>query len=219
MEIPPDAFMSWCNADDALWPGALASIARLGQDLPDVDWIMGWPSWFDDNERFVAIERNPRYPQAILAAGLADGIHWPFVQQESTFWRKRLWDKAGGLDVSMRLAGDWNLWIKFAKLTPLVHAHRQLGAFYVRPGQQSSNIDRYRAEMESSLPQGLRCKELRALGGTAQLRSVPVAIENDSGHWLLRNKFCSRQSIVAAKAFVFSPVAIPSLSKLFYKLW
>lgn len=220
MAIPPDAFMSWCNADDALWPGALEAVARLGKDLPRVEWIMGWPAWFDDLNRFTAIERVPRYPQAILAAGLADGIHWPFVQQESTFWRKRLWDQAGGLDASLRLAGDWDLWVRFARHTPLVHAHRQLGAFYVRPGQQSTNMDSYRAEMESKLPASLRQLGLREqIIRGIPLTSVPLAIEDDSGHWRLTTRLCSRRAGMAARALWRMPIAMPTLSKLIYKTW
>lgn len=220
MSIPPKAFMSWCNADDALWPGALAAIARLGGDLPDVDWVMGWPAWFDDNNRLTAIERLPRYPQAILATGSADGIHWPFVQQESTFWRKRLWDRSGGLDVSLRLAGDWDLWTRFARLSPLVHVHRQLGAFYIRPGQQSANMDRYRLEMDVKVPTALRQPRLRQqVRRGAVLTSVPMAVEDNSGCWKLTTRYCSRWAGLLARVLLRLPVSAPPLTKLFYNLW
>lgn len=220
MAIPPDAFMNWCNADDALWPGALESISRLGRDLQDVDWVTGWLAWFDDAGRFTAIERAPRFPQAILATGLADGIHWPFVQQESTFWRKRLWDQVGGLDPSLRLAGDWDLWVRFARLKPLVHAHRQLGAFYVRPGQQSANMERYRAEMDDKLPTASRQHGLRAqIMRGAPLTNVPLAIEDDSGSWRLTSRSCTRHAGLVARALWRMPVSTPTLSKFFYKVW
>src|SRR5205807_178820 len=125
----------------------LATIAQLGNDLPTIDWIIGWPAWFDDSGRFTAIDRQPRFPHSILSAGLADGIHWPFVQQESTFWRKRLWDRAGGLNPAFRLAGDWDLWSRFARTATLVHVNRQLGAFHVRLGQQSTDLDAYWREV------------------------------------------------------------------------
>jgi len=220
MTIPPHAFMSWCNADDALWPGGLDAVARLARDLPQVDWVMGWPAWFDSLNRFSAIERSPRYPQAILAAGLADGIHWPFVQQESTFWRKRLWDEVGGLDVSLKLAGDWDLWVRFARLSPLVHANRQLGAFYVRQGQQSENMTHYRAEMNSKHPLWARRHNLRKEAGRGTpLTSFSQAFEGDSGEWTLATRACSRSAKVVAQALSRLASSPASLSKLLYKVW
>jgi hypothetical protein len=181
---------------------------------------MGWPAWFDDQNRFTAIERQPRYPQAILAAGLADGIHWPFVQQESTFWRKRLWDHAEGLDTALRLAGDWDLWARFARLSPLVHVHRQLGAFYVRPGQQSANIEHYRLEMDSKISMHLRQPALRRqLHSGTNLLSVPMAIEDSSGRWSLSTRSGSRWAKLLARVLRYLPVSSPPLSRLFYKLW
>lgn len=220
MAIPSDAFMNWCNADDALWPGAIEAVSRLGKDLPDTDWITGWPAWFDNLNRFAALERSPRYPHALIAAGLADGIHWPFVQQESSFWRKRLWDKAGGLDTSLRMAGDWDLWVRFAQTTPLVHVHRQLGAFYLRPGQQSTNMDRYRAEMDSKVTLSLRRRALRArVMQGLPFSMVPLAMEDDSGRWQLTYRHCSRRARLVARALTCLPIVTPNFSKLFYKIW
>ena len=218
MDIPAGAFMGWCNADDALWPGALEAIAKLGQELPNVDWVMGWPTWYDDFNRFTAIERSPRFPQAILAAGLADGIHWPFVQQESTFWRKRLWDKAGGLNTSLRLAGDWDLWTRFARHTALSHAHRQLGAFYVRPGQQSANLDAYRAEIERILPLHARQDALRhRLRDGAALTSIPWVVQGTEGTWQLAARTCKPRANWVAR--VLKRLPTPAASKLLYRIW
>jgi hypothetical protein len=220
MAIPPDSFMSWCNADDALWPGALDAVTRLGRDLPDVDWLMGWSAWFDDLNRFTAIEQSPRYPQAVLIAGMADGIHWPFVQQESTFWRKRLWDKAGGLDATLRLAGDWDLWVRFARLTPLTHIHRQLGAFYVRPGQQSSDMTTYRSEMDRIVPQNSRQGELRnSVRCGASLTTVPWALQGADGSWQLASRICKSKAELLARAVKRLPISSPFATKLLYKLW
>jgi hypothetical protein len=220
MEIPPNAFMSWCNADDALWPGALDAVARLSNDLPDVDWIMGWSAWFDNFSRFTAIERSPRYPQAILASGLADGIHWPFVQQESTFWRKRLWDKVGALNSSLKLAGDWDLWIRFARLTPLTHVHRQLGAFYVQPGQQSSDMNTYRSEMDRIVLQRDRRLEMRNwMRCGALLTTIQWAVEGVENRWQLGGRSCTSRAKFIARVFKWLPVTSPFLAKLFYKLW
>ena len=219
MDVPADAFMSWCNADDALWPGALDSVVCLGNDLPAVDWIMGWQAWFDDNSRFTAIDRNPHFPRSIVAAGLADGIHWQFIQQESTFWRKRLWDKVGGLNPSLRLAGDWDLWYRFAGHASLVHAQRQLGAFFVRPGQQSASIQAYWAEVNRLVPMAERQKNFRRSSQDGRgLVTIPIATQGPNRIWMLEERTCRPRAIMFSRLLRRFPV-VPLMTKLFCKLW
>src|SRR6202040_2701427 len=75
----------------------------------------------------------------------------PFIEQESTFWRPRLWPKAGGVHPNFRLAGDFDLWRRFARQTDLVIVDAVLGCFRVRAGQLSTDLARYRAEIDASL--------------------------------------------------------------------
>lgn len=197
--IPPDAFMGWCNADDALWPGALDAVTSLGDQHPGVDWVMGTPTWLGATGRLNHIAWQSYYPTPLLAQGLSDGIHWPFVQQESTFWRKRLWDLAGGVDPGLRLAGDWNLWRTFASRAPLVHAARQLGSFCVRPGQLSADMDAYRAEMESLAPLAGRRAAMENLLRLDALAVVPSAARGDDGAWALCDRYAGgRKAVVRA---------------------
>jgi len=184
LDIPETAFMGWLNGDDTLWSGALAAIARLAIQIPEVDWVMGWPCWLDECGRFTHIDRSLVYPQSILASGLADGLHWQFIQQESTFWRKRIWNAVGGIDATLKNAGDWDLWYRFAQKTPLVHMQRQLGAFRVRPGQKSSDLSKYRQEMEKILPITIRQKNFnKILKDKKNLQSVLVAWQDQDGIW------------------------------------
>jgi len=155
-----------------------------------------------------------------LAAGLADGIHWPFVQQETTFWRKRLWDQVGGLDMKLKLAGDWDLWVRFAQITSLTHVHRQLGAFYVRPGQQSSNIRAYRSEMDwlaTPLDRKLALRHKSLCG--ASLTSIPWAVQGGEEVWQLRERACGLPARFMASVLNVLPVPSLSLIKIFHKLW
>jgi hypothetical protein len=61
-----------------------------------------------------------------------------WVQQESTFWRRRLWDKAGAaLDTRLKVANDFELWVRFFRHAELHTANRPLGCFRIRAGQRS----------------------------------------------------------------------------------
>jgi hypothetical protein len=161
--------MGWCNADDVLWQGALSQVGRVGREFPEVEWLTGWASTFDEAGTFISVNRCSFFPRQLLAAGLADGTHWHYVQQESTFWRKRLWDRAGGEDPTFQLAGDWDLWRRFAQHAELFHLDRQLGAFHFRRGQKSGDGARYQGECTGRLPAEERLRAYQAL-----LRQTPT---------------------------------------------
>jgi hypothetical protein len=77
-----------------------------------------------------------------------------FVPQETLFWRRRIWDRAGGLDPSFNFAIDWDLLLRCqaagAKIVRLpyflacfrVHAAQKTTAFMHSTGQ--SEITRLR---------------------------------------------------------------------------
>lgn len=202
LRIAEDAFMSWINADDALWPGALQAIANLAGEHPTVDWIMGWITAFDNNGRVTHIQRNPHYASDLIAGGLADGIHWPFVQQESTFWRRRLWDAVGGISSDMCFAGDWDLWRRFAGVAKLCHVNRQLGGFWVRPNQKSQNMDSYRAEIAQIAPLSERRNRFRALLSSGDiLAPIPTLVQTEDGVWLKGEREAEIRAKMAAKLY------------------
>jgi hypothetical protein len=90
-----------------------------------------------------------------------DGINLPhqgrrgyWIQQESTFWRRSLWEKAGGRIPDLKLAGDLALWAAFYRHAPLVGVDYPLGGFRKIEGQRSRvSFDVYFAEAMNALDQ------------------------------------------------------------------
>ena len=70
------------------------------------------------------------------------------VQQESTFWRRSLWERAGGrLDTSFPLAADLDLWARFWRHAKLYGVAVPLAGIRRHSGQRHiTHIDRYMAE-------------------------------------------------------------------------
>jgi hypothetical protein len=97
----------------------------------------------------------------VLRGGTLPGCGWPawaFVQQESTFWRRSLWQRAGGLDPRFNLAGDYDLWMRFAREAEVYSAPVPLAGFRQHAGQKTARaMDEYvRQARESFLRQGGR---------------------------------------------------------------
>ena len=154
--------LAWLNSDDLYHPYALATVAHIFEKFPDVNWITGIPNSYNRSGARVGFDEFPTsYPKDFVSAGFCDvnflscGLNW--IQQESTFWRRSLWEQAGPLNEMLRYASDSYLWREFAKRTDLVKVYSFLGGFRVHGDQLTSDTSNYRGELEVvSAPDGLR---------------------------------------------------------------
>jgi len=99
--------MAWLNSDDVLFPGALAYVADFFERHPEVDVIYGHRILIDEDGRQIGRWVLPAHSDRVLS--WAD-----FVPQETLFWRRGMWEKAGGrVDESFHFAMDWDLLLRF----------------------------------------------------------------------------------------------------------
>ena len=137
--------MGWINGDDILLPGAFFNMYKLFDDLPQVNWIQGLNSFLNAKGHLI----NTQVPKKFSLVKFLNG-DFKWIQQESTFWRRDLWEKAGGkLDDRLKLAGDFELWFRFFQFTKLYNTSIPIGAWRKREGQLSaSQLENYLAEVE-----------------------------------------------------------------------
>lgn len=129
--------MGWINSDDGYHRKALFVVGEVFQNIPEISWLQGNPSSMDEQGRMVSSFSSRRWSRYHFYMG-----DYKFVQQESTFWRKSLWDLAGGtLRTDMKLAGDFELWLRFMKYAKLHVLRAPVGIFRLRSGNQLS-LDR-----------------------------------------------------------------------------
>ena len=145
------AYMSWLNSDDRLMPGALDLVAYLFETFPDSNILTGRPCEMDERGHITRVHDVQVYPDRTLAAGLHDGRHLPFVMQEGTFWRTSVWREVGGLDPSMKIAGDFDLWRRMSTNASIVSVDTVLASHRRRPGQLSENTETYYGEVDRSI--------------------------------------------------------------------
>lgn len=184
LRAPPNAFMTWINADDVLMTGALATVAAIQTQFADthISWITGLVAIVRD-DRIIEMHERPAV-RSLVAAGLHDGLHFPFLQQEGTFFRRSLWDSAAPRRTvaPFRLAGDWNLWRLFAQKATPVQVLLPLGGFRLQPRQLSAvHRDRYMAEMEDVVPALRRQETLRELLEAGDLRCRKLRVHYPDG--------------------------------------
>lgn len=125
--------MGWLNSDDKLFDGTLRFIQRLFAANPDIEWITGRASSMDEQGEITEVLPAKRWSRLRFLSG-----DHAWIQQESTFWRRSLWERAGStLNEDLALANDFELWLRFFRHAQLHTVDRPLGCFRVRPGQRS----------------------------------------------------------------------------------
>jgi glycosyltransferase involved in cell wall biosynthesis len=126
--------LAYLNSDDVLLPGALAYVSDFFARNPEVDAVYG--------HRIVIDESGMEVGRWVLPAHDDNILKWAdFVPQETLFWRRRIWDAAGGaMDETFRFALDWDLLTRFIeKKARLVRLPRFLGGFRVHQGQKTTS--------------------------------------------------------------------------------
>jgi len=142
---------AWINSDDVYLPGAFEAVGRAFSQFPGVRWLKGITSYIDESSKLYEEGQCFMYDQEWLKMGVY-GREAIFVQQDSVFWREDLWRKAGGIDSRLKRAGDYYLWINFAKFEPLYTLKRYVSCFRKVEGQLSEDREQYRRECDLVVP-------------------------------------------------------------------
>jgi len=136
--------MGWLNSDDILTPWALKVIAVVFRQFPQVQWITSmYPMVMNADGSVLAARRVEGFHGEAFYRGRNAPFNPRFyscmIQQESTFWRRELWEKAGGrVDTGLRVAGDFELWSRFFEHAELYALGVPLGIFRIQPNSFSS---------------------------------------------------------------------------------
>ena len=121
--------MGWISATDLLHAGSLFVVGGVFRQFPDVEWITGRPTGFNDDGMAVEVLKLRQWSRIPFLAGANR-----YIQQESTFWRRSLWDRAGGrVDDSRRSASDFELWVRFFRYAKLYPVDALIGGFRSHP--------------------------------------------------------------------------------------
>ena len=142
--------MTWINSDDILCPDTLAYVANVFLNKKEVSWIQGLTTVINEKSE-VIFQREHVYSEYFFLTEFSK-YNFKTIQQEGTFWRRTLWEKSGArLNTQYKLAGDFDLWIRFFIHQPLYCTNTVLGCFRKREGQKSEAVDLYLLECEESL--------------------------------------------------------------------
>jgi len=157
--------LCWLNSDDKLAPDSLWAVASIfAQFKGKLHWISGIPTLLNSEGKLCRVSAPRTYLPKLLVLGAYEGRCLGWIQQESTFWTRNLWEKVGGrLDDSLQYAADFDLWMRFARHAELYSVLTMLGEFRVHSMQKTYHKDAYYAELDSVLKRYCVNSFIRAL--------------------------------------------------------
>jgi glycosyltransferase involved in cell wall biosynthesis len=202
--------MAWQNSDDKYCPWAFQTVGRIFASTPQVQWLttctlVGW----NEHGEIAEANRVPGYARTWFYRGWHLGNQPGFrcwIQQESTFWRRGLWQAAGGrVDDQMPVAGDFELWSRFWRHADLVTTTCPLSGFRQHGTQLTAQLNSYYAAAEAVLSRfrgqavqhpwlvWLLQRLLKLTGRGGRRFGSRLARVDYNGHtdsWIYRNEYC-----------------------------
>lgn len=150
--------MAWLNSDDKYTPWAFQVVAEIFCSFPEVQWLTTvYPLTWDEVGRAVGCGYLEGFNRRAFYRGAnLPGMRWyahSWIQQESTFWRRLLWEQSGGyIDTSLKLAADFELWARFWQHGELYGVTTPLSGFRVHNKQKTAfHLKEYKIEAEGVL--------------------------------------------------------------------
>lgn len=159
--------MAWINTDDMYHSNAFSIAKTAFEEFNHLYWITGIPNSYNFKGDRVGFDKFPEaYSRQYIEKGMYQnkyidcGMNW--IQQESTMWKRVLYENAGKIRTDLRYASDFYLWIEFSKHADLVKVNTFLGGFRVHDEQITANPLKYQSELPK-IENNISLRELKSI--------------------------------------------------------
>lgn len=144
--------MAYINSDDKYFPWAFKTVGRLFYEFPQVEWLtsIAYLCWNSEGEpipgwHMQGFTRRDFYKGRTLGNS-KEFLGW--IQQESTFWKRSLWEKSGAyVPENLHYAMDFDMWARFFEHAYLYGVPLPLGGYRFQANQKiAGGIEQYYEE-------------------------------------------------------------------------
>ena len=126
--------LCWLCSDDLFELNTLKEVAEVFTEHPDWQVVYGDSMWIDAQSRPISFKKEIGFNRFIYM------YDYNYLPQPSTFWRRGIYERVGGLDPRMKLAMDGDLWARFAEHTDLHHVPRAWSRMRFYPEQKNQRL-------------------------------------------------------------------------------
>lgn len=124
----------WLNSDDLHEPGVLRKVAAYFEDHPEVDAVFGSTIWIDADDQPLRIHHEMPFVRFVW-------LHtYNYIPGMSMFWRRQVYERAGGLDPAFNLAMDADLWSRISRVGRIGHVRDIWSRMRFYPDQKNRTL-------------------------------------------------------------------------------
>jgi glycosyltransferase involved in cell wall biosynthesis len=129
--------LAWLNSDDTYTPGAIQRLVDYLRAVPDASIVYGKTHFVSEAGKMIG-----SYPTRPFDAELLPVFN--FISQPSVFFRRRVLDEVGGLDLTLQYVMDYDFWIRASRVFTFCYLDDYLSTY--RLHQESKTIS-YKASL------------------------------------------------------------------------
>jgi glycosyltransferase involved in cell wall biosynthesis len=122
--------LGWLSADDSYLPGAVSAVVRTFMETPGADIVCGDAYWCDSSGRACGAYPTRHPTWASLQRDCC-------ICQPACFFRRSAFETIGGLDVALKSAYDYDLWIRFSRVHTFAHLEKDLAVSRMHPASKT----------------------------------------------------------------------------------
>ncbi|MBE9179728.1 glycosyltransferase [Oculatella sp. LEGE 06141] len=126
--------LGWLCSDDLLEPWTLKDIADLFSNQPSMQVVYGDTTWIDTDGQTIKPRKELPFNRFIFL------YEHNFIPQPSTFWRRSLYEKVGGLNDEFDVAMDADLWLRFSEYAQIHHIRKSWSKMRIYPAQKTQRL-------------------------------------------------------------------------------
>ncbi len=139
--------MCWLNSDDVFLNDAFALITDIYSQFDHVKWTTALNVIIKKDGSRAPITHLGKHNYKNIYSFLTND--YEYIQQEATFWRRELWQKAGAfINTQYKLMVDGELWCRFFLHEQIYHINREIGAYRLHG---SNRAHKYKIELEAEM--------------------------------------------------------------------
>lgn len=127
--------LCFLNSDDLFEPGVLHEVGEYFRIHSDVDAVYGDAQWIDAEGKTLRRQKEIPFNRFIWL------YTYNYIPGMSMFWRRTIYDRAGGFNPYFQLAFDADLWIRFSDVHGKIkHIARQWSRMRFYPEQKNRHL-------------------------------------------------------------------------------
>jgi glycosyltransferase involved in cell wall biosynthesis len=144
MRIARGDILCYLNSDDIFLPGALKQVSDIYKSVPNFYWLTGECILIDPRgsrvrsfvsmykKVFSMVSQNKIFDRSLFL------YIFNYISQPSTFFSRKMFEQVGEFDINLHMVMDYDLWLRFMKISLPMYIPEVLSAFRLHPDSKTS---------------------------------------------------------------------------------